>query len=1099
MSSSSAAASSVASTRGFVGRALERRLLLANGALYAFAVWGSAAVQPHPMEALPEAAKWLGGIWAGCFALHLLLCLTRFDGDLLLLPLLSLVLLIGSSYHLDLAGPATVGLGNSPYLSGVFTVLVLLAVVTTSGRWFRRLNTILEEKVWWKAVGARPYYESAPVHLLLIALMALLAVLLAVKGLRGEGGALIQVPLPGGIKFTPSELIRLAIAFFLADYLARNSLVLRKLRQPLGRVWPLNRLYVEQRAELLVLLFAVGVYCLFFYLFRDFGPAAVVILLTLLALYAATGRAGTPMALGVIALLIVAIPTWKGWLFGTLRNRCEMWFSPWDTHFVNGDHLARILWSIAAGGWFGMGPGAENLPGQLPLARNDAAFAGIAATMGMWTALALLAIFALITWRGMLIARQAPTDRTRLLACCLVGLLAVQAIWICGAMVRAFPFTGINVPFISTGLTSMITSALAFGAVWNISRLQPDSTADATEATPEVLRGITRLSKPVTAAFALPAIGIILYGCPWLLGDRTLMQTGWAIGRGGERSSFSNPWLERFRQRFPRGRIFSADGKILAVSNPSPAEMDAIREVSPNTADYAARREHSGGTGERYYPLGAAAAQLVGWEPQGRFMAREGSVETAGDSLLRGYEPSALPFYYRTRRNPLVTPPQPQDLQLTVDTALQRYTQKRLSQAVKDAHGAGGAAVVYDLNTGEVLTAVTAPTFDPNGLTVERMQQYVDQNRRTQVLTNKALSREAHYFPGSTFKVLTAAAALEHEVTGSVTCRSGRNAETLRWEYAGKRWRRDPGKIADFARGGHGTLGLKDDLQHALTVSCNVFFGALAAKLGPESLRDTMVRANLGDVPEAKELAEYLPYAGFGQVAMKTTPLEMAMVAGAAGAALPETPQARSRRPHWLRAVLRHEDGRDPGTQQVRLRQPEGVYGAPQDKPFEPFSSETAARLREMMTSVVEDRSGTAYGAFHRYGATRLPGITVGGKTGTAEFEKPAAPGSRRTTIGRHAWFIGFARDHHSPMPRTIAFAVLVEDVRRGATGGTVCAPVARDLIEQILPLQGQEAPAVGDPMDRLNRLFEHNIRPRLGPVFGPLSDWLRDRLQPRR
>lgn len=1064
------ASSAPSPASGFRGRAVERRLLLWNALLFLLAAWGVSTAQNAQEPAFQQALTALGTIWGGCLALHLLLCVTRFDGDLLILPLFSLLLLIGGAYHLDLAGPATPGLTPGAYATASLAALAILAVVTAGGKWFRRLNLLFEEKVWWRIARDRPYYESIPFHLLLLGMMGLLALALLVGGVRSQGGSLIQVRV-GGFSFTPSELIRLAVAFFLADYLGRNARIMRSLRQPLGRVWPLNRLYFERRTELMIVLTTVGLYCLFFYAFRDFGPAAVIIALALVSLYAATGRALTPTLLGLAIMLLVAIPTWKNLAFHTFRDRAGMWLDPWNTHFVNGDHSARILWAIASGGWFGMGVGTQNLPATLPLARNDAAFAGVAASMGFWTALALLGVFAAITWRGMQAARQAPTDRMRLLGFCLTTLLAFQAIWICGAMVRVFPFTGINVPFVSTGLTSMVASALALGTIWNISRAR-SARPDSTEATPEVLRGIERLSRPITFAFAAPAVGVILYGCPWLLGDRTLSQTAYSLGRKRERTAFNNPYLERFRERFPRGRIFSADGKLLAVSNPSPEEIQAIAQVSPTLAEEA-RAEST--PGKRYYPLRQYGAQLIGWTPQGRFSALKGSVETGWDDLLRGYDPGKLTFYFRTRHNPLVRPPQQQDLQLTIDAELQRYVSKELADAVQAWDGAGGAAVFFDASTGEVLAAATAPTFDPNGLTLERMQKYVAANPRTQVLVNKALARDALYFPGSSFKVLTAAAGLENSVTGDITCVNGHNAEPITWEWENIRWRRNPGRVRDYGTGGHGPLKIPDSLDRATAASCNVFFAKLATEIGPDRFRKAMQDAELSEIPGTRELAEHLDAAGYGQIVVKTSPLEMARLAGAAARARMDLGSDAGTRPHWVKAVVVNN----------RSREPEGVTGAPNRIAYAPFSPSVAARVRELMIGVVQNPGGTAHDAFYAGGAPRLQGITVGGKTGTAEFEKTV---KGRKTIGRHAWFIGFARSDHELQPRTIAFAVLLEDVRRGATGGGACAPLARRIIERVLPQPGQNSNlGAGE----LTPFYPSGERPTPGP-FGPAIDWFR-------
>src|SRR5262249_37359977 len=148
----------------------------------------------------------------------------------------------------------------------------------------------------------------------------------------------------------------------------------------------------ENKSQLVVLLTTVLLYCLFFIVFRDLGPAAIIIALTVLCLWAATARATTPLILtGLILLILGAVgyaPAFH-WLkaAGTFRNRLDMWLDPWNTHFMNGDHAARILWSIASGGWFGLGSGTVNLRPHLPEATRDAAFAGIVAAMGLWVGL----------------------------------------------------------------------------------------------------------------------------------------------------------------------------------------------------------------------------------------------------------------------------------------------------------------------------------------------------------------------------------------------------------------------------------------------------------------------------------------------------------------------------------------------------------------------------------------------------------------------------------------------------------------------------------------------------------------------------------------
>ncbi len=1017
--------------RPATGRALERRLLLLVAPV---ALLGAFAVSRSPgavQTPLAEASTAFGIVFGACVALHILLSILRFDGDPVLLPTLALLLLLGTAYHLGLR-TASGGTGAAAYMTTALVGVGTIAAVVCLAPVIRRLSLLFEEKVWWKLAGDLPYYESAPFHLLLFGLMLLLVGWLLIGGRpSGSSGAIVMVPLLGKASFTPSEFVRLAVAFFLADYLSRHSRVMRNLRQPVVRIFPLNRLTVEDRAHLVVLLVTVLLYCAFFVLLRDFGPAAIIFGLTLVCLYAATQRWTTPLILLLAVVAVAYLASFRSGA-GTFQNRLAMWWNPWDTNFLNGDHQARILWGIASGGWLGIGSGVVNLRAYLPEAGRDTAFAGIATTMGVWVALAALALFACLAWRGYRIARAASTDRGRLLAFSLSSLLALQAVWICGAMVGYLPFSGINLPFVSTGLSSVIASGIAVGALLNLSRTrQPD---DGTEATDEVLTGVRRVSTWVLALFAIPAAGLLLYGAPPLLGDRTLTRTATALGRERERVTFANPYLEQFRRQFPRGRVYSADGELLAVTKPDRNDRVRLRERNRGFLNYVDAHPDA----DRVYPLGRDGALLIGWTTQGRFAAKAGSVETAFDALLRGYAEGELPRLYRNRHNPLLSRPRPHDLHLTVDARVQRAAHRRLRQAMKSSGGSGGAIVVLDANTGQVLAAATEPAFDPNGLTVVRMQQYVKRNPSTQVLVNKALARDALYFPGSTFKLVTTAAALEDSPSGGAAC-AGRNARELTWQHDGTRFRRPAGRIGDFSGKGHGSLDLEGSLERALTASCNVFFATLATRIGVERMSEAMRRAELAEIPSPDQLAAYLPEAGFGQVVVKTAPIELAMLAGAAGVATND--EASAARPYWVGEVV---DGKN------RYR-PQGQVGTASDEPYRPFPTAVARRLREMMLKVVNSPGGTAYGAFYR-GGYRLPLVTVGGKTGTAEFEKlKEVSGKRVRTVGTHAWFMGFARSDREAQPRTLAYAVLVEDVRgRQSTGGHVCAPAARDLLIDI-------------------------------------------------
>ena len=281
--------------------------------------------------------------------------------------------------------------------------------------------------------------------------------------------------------------------------------------------------------------------------------------------------------------------------------------------------------------------------------------------------------------------------------------------------------------------------------------------------------------------------------------------------------------------------------------------------------------------------------------------------------------------------------------------------------------------------------------------------------------------------------------------------------------------------INDFSHGGHGGLSLTGDLDRALAESCNVFFATLATRLGPETLREEMERCEIGHVPSEKRLASYLPEAGFGQIVVKVAPIEMARIAAAAGVARVDESQAAVPRPYWVKRVVGE------GGHTLRV---EGLPGASYTDTFRPFDPAVAHRLRSMMIGVANSPGGTAYRAFHnRGGAAYLPGVTVGGKTGTAELDVQVAEGSgrRRSVRRQHAWFVGFAQKESEVPVRTLAFVVLVEDLRGRQTGGQICAPVARDLIAHVFqPASAIPPPPgtlVGTLLDRGRRAIQGWLR----------------------
>jgi penicillin-binding protein A len=337
-----------------------------------------------------------------------------------------------------------------------------------------------------------------------------------------------------------------------------------------------------------------------------------------------------------------------------------------------------------------------------------------------------------------------------------------------------------------------------------------------------------------------------------------------------------------------------------------------------------------------------------------------------------------------------------------------------------------GSVVAIDPRTGAVLALWSWPSFDPNNLASHDFA--LVRTARALYLADtrnplRASSYRDRFFPGSTFKVVTAAAGLE---SGTVT--------PLQPEYPVEQQWVPPQTTRPVSNFGGSTCG--GNLLEIMRVSCNTAFAHMGVDLGAERMVATaqafgfdqdvpfdLPRAVQSTYPSLEEFTDDIPklaQTAFGQNDVQATPLQMAMVAGAVanGGVIME--------PHTVQMV------RDSTGEVLEQASP-----APWRTAMSPAS---AAALRDAMVGVVANGSGTL---------AQIPGVTVAGKTGTAQLgtDPPSS----------HAWFIAFAP---AEAPR-VAVAVIAE-AQPGVsevTGGRVAAPVAKAVIEAVLATPDPLAP----------------------------------------
>jgi len=444
--------------------------------------------------------------------------------------------------------------------------------------------------------------------------------------------------------------------------------------------------------------------------------------------------------------------------------------------------------------------------------------------------------------------------------------------------------------------------------------------------------------------------------------------------------------------RVDRGSIVAADGRtVLALSRKSPGELKY----------------------QRHYPQGALYADLTGYYS---IIFGRSELEQSYNTYLSGDAPELIPqtlidqVLGRPKRGATVV--------TTIDPAIQRAAQRALGNLP-------GGVVAIDPHTGDVKAIVANPTYDPNDLASQDPKQVRAAWDRLNSDPDKPLLSRAIdelYPPGSTFKLVTAAAALENGFGPDST------------------WPNPP--VLDLPQttatlenfGGEHCLGGASQitLAQALTVSCNVVFGQVGLKVGAAKLAAQAHAfgfapdASSGDVPfdipfqegvfpDASYFSDRLPavaLSAIGQDNVAANPMQMALVASAIANGGSEM------RPRLVSEI------RDPSGQVVKTFTPE-VFG-------QPISSQTAIQLTQMMVSVVQSGTGTA---------AQIPGIEVAGKTGTAQHGEGLPP---------HAWFVSFAPAQN---PK-IAVAVIVLDggsLGSDATGGVVAAPIAKAVMEAAL------------------------------------------------
>ena len=445
-----------------------------------------------------------------------------------------------------------------------------------------------------------------------------------------------------GVYFQPSEPLKLLLIIYLSAYLADKLPVSFRLMQML----PPTLILGGTALALLVRQ-------------RDLGTASLFILIYTVVIYLASQR-WRILLVSFFTLLGAGIAGYA--LFDVVRIRVNAWLNPWLDPAGGSYQIVQSILAVASGGLLGTGPGMGS-PGAVPVAHSDFIFASIAEEMGLLGAAGLLLLFALLVNRGFRAALFATNNYRRYLSAGITAYLAMQAIFIIGGNLRLLPLTGVTLPFVSYGGSSLLTAFISVLLLVLVSDRGEEETAPLPNAAPYLL-----------------ASGGLLAGLLAL----TLGTGWWSVVRSADLQARPDNPRRAIADRFvPRGTLLDRSGTPISYTGGAPGNHVRVYEYPPLSAT----------TGYNN-PLYGLAGLEAGLDDYLRGLAENDEMLIWSTNLLYGQPPPGL------------------DVRTTIELDLQKQADLLLE-------GHRGAAVLLNASTGEILAMASHPYFDPNRLETE--------------------------------------------------------------------------------------------------------------------------------------------------------------------------------------------------------------------------------------------------------------------------------------------------------------------------------------------------------------------------------------------
>ena len=756
------------------------------------------------------------GFFIAFFLLHLFLTISFPKADQLILPVLMLLTGISFLTLLSLQDPLRdrfLAQNMFWYFAGGIVLMALLLLFnlrrfTTDSGLFR----LFAFKNDPKAANGWPWAAAAAILLLLTIIFG--------SGPEGSG---VKVNLLG---FQPSEIVKFLLLVFLAGFFTANEkfiaeygrwqkrwsffsfallsiivsillfLILGDLGPAMVVCFTFIVLFSFSRGDFLLAVGAAVLYVLAIWLTKNLWIATAILIVILVTASFAIKKGMSESAVMVILvmagfLLLDQVPFIDDLFPGPVERLVErksIWQDPWNNEVFGGDHIANSIWAMSSGGIEGQGIG-EGFAKTIPEAHTDMILPSMGEEFGLMGILSVFILFIIYLHRSIIIGRQTGTPFLFYL-CAGIGISTfIQFLLIAGGSIGALPLSGVSLPFMSYGGSSLIMNMMAAGFLLSASNAQ---------GTAVQMKFITKQQdRNLIPALVASFIGILLLGITvtqYLFKNKKwVVQPALVADRSGARMFSYNPRIAILMNRLGAGDLLDRNGRLLATSKPESigknrdslvnAGLDAmaLQAISRKRLDrYYPFEEHMffwignlntgifmGGT-NGYFAEYEHIAELRGFPAptthfevtasrfrENRFLPKRRQEMTVAkkdysaisDLLLAGINSKEVEAFKQRNR----------DVQLTMDAALQTEIQQSL-QLLDTLRNSRISVVIMEDSTGDVLTsaAFPLPSIDePEKLLLTTAEE----NKLSYWITNRDPGFTHATQPGSAAKLVTASAA----------------------------------------------------------------------------------------------------------------------------------------------------------------------------------------------------------------------------------------------------------------------------------------------------------------------------------------------------